>query len=326
MVTLKSTSLSNSVSDIHEDMNKALHDNLYQTRIKLVANLVNDIEALHHGCFQGGLNQIDQNILHRCKQALGATLNDLGLFNVFLYSDVETAITQTISELEDEDKKAWALAAQDAAKHGINPPPQPPSTPKRFVALKRHPRVRLGFKPRAKNDFDELLEDLNTSNNSALRTISEINELISKSEPSTGNEVRRKHTHSNDGFLISINCADLNSTSEVLDRITSFIDTVESLSLDELMIAQQFSSWMKMEQLNPFDLEVTDVKKNLVQSIAISVFNLEEFTASFYVSTLLKNIEILIANSLAKDGSLTLKHHAKSLNSSFLSINLKFAE
>lgn len=323
MAILKSTSLPDSAIVTNEDMNKALQKKLYEERVNLAANLVIDIEALCHDCFSNGLNQIDHYIIHRCKQLLGETLNSLGLFNVSLYTDVETAISDAIKKTENQEREARALIVAEALRHGINAPPEPSQPANRFVHLNKYPRVKLIFNPRGKTSFDEPDADLQANNDMVAKTVDEINQVVKGTDPSSGNYVRRKYTKCEDGYLIKISFSDLKKPNEVVERISSFIKTLESLSLDELMISQQFSNWFQVEQANPFDLEVSGYA-NYEQSIAISVFNLGEFTASFYVSTILTNLNILLTNKLKDSDKLSLLIQKESINNSFLCINLEY--
>ncbi len=322
MAILKPTSTSDNTVVTNSDMHRGLQEKFYKESLALAADLVIDIEAIYHDCFRGGLNQIDHNIIHRCKHLLGETLNELGLFNVNLHADINQAINQAATSQEIEAKRLRDLAIAEA-KRTNSPLPPEPRVANRFICLESHPRVKLDFKPRGKNSVDESDESLNSSNEHVSKTVAEINEIIGQLDPSSGNAVRRKYTQPEDGYLITISFGDLTSVDQVLNRLSSFINTIESLSLDELMISQQFSNWFNVKQVNPFDLESADIDE-LTQSIVISVFNLEEFTASFYVSAMLNNTKIQISNAVSGSEKLSIKENKASINSSFLCINLQF--
>lgn len=322
MAILKSTLSSDNTVITNGDMNRDLQDKFHKDHITLAAQLVVDIEAIYHDCFRGGLNQIDHNIIHRCKQSLGETLNSLNLFNVYLMADINMAIAQATQKQDVEAKKLRDLALGEAERENLPPPPMPNAS-NRFISLDSHPRVKLAFNPRGKNSVNESPESLQASNDQVSKIVDEINQLIKSFELSSGDLVRRKYTNSEDGYLISLSFSDLTNVEQVLNRLAAFIKTAESLSLDELMISQQFSTWFTVKPANPYDLELT-AASSLIQTVAVSVFNLEEFTASFYVSAILNNLKIQISNLHNGSEKLSLLKSTKSINNSYLCINLQF--
>lgn len=296
MATLKYTSSSDS-----EAISKDHALQLYKNNLLNAASYLIDLEAMYHECLKGGVSLIDHNIIHRCKISIGKVFNDLGLFNTYVYADIDAEV-----------EKAKNMAAPNA----------------KFLKFTNRPRVKIGFNPRAKSYFDESEDNVNESNNRALSSVDEINKLIAETPILTANAVRRKYTVAQDGYLIHLMFADLSDSEAVLERIGHFIGTVEALSLDELMISQQFSEWFTVEQSNPFSLElIANSSENAElydQSIAITVFNLNDYTASFYLSTILKNIKQRITNYVLVSDSLSMKYHKHSINNSYECVNLHF--
>ena len=338
MAILKSTSSLESSREQNESMNSGLIQNINDQAIKAVTDLVIDLEAMHHQCFKQGLNRIDHNIIHRCKLLLGQKFKALNLFNVSLIPDTDSIIQKHISEQRKADEDAYALAVKQANELKISPPQQKPFN-LQFIAFDDLPRLKLDFKPRAKSSFDESDESLDKSNLYVETVIKSINQDIVSRPSSSCTEVRRKYTTLEDGYLITLNFNDISTAGAALDRLNIFINTIESLSMDELMISQQFSTIFKVEQTNPFLLEQevklkdsqetsasteTNSKPSLDQYIKISVFNLAEFTPSFYVSTILKNISKLMNMSMNNSERLSLIQKKHSINSSFVCVNLNF--
>lgn len=272
-----------------------------------ICDLILDLESLYHNDFKNGLNQIDLQIVQRCKYKVSECFEKLDLYNLFLRSDVD----QYIKSKKIERDKSYELDDEtDSVKF--------------FHYIDDYPRFLLDFKPRDIENVSDSLEKVNQDNARVKQVVSEINSILAKQETPSIFKVRQKYTSKDDGLLIHLKFPSDLPIHSALSQIDDFTDTVKHLSLDELMISQQFTESFKITQDNPYSLQV-DRGHKMPQSIRISVHNLKDYAPCYYLTVVLENIKEAINKVCDLNASETEIHLSESyetINDCFVSMEL----
>lgn len=272
-----------------------------------LCDLILDLESLYHNDFRNGLNQVDLQIVQRCKYKISECFDNLDLYNLFLRSDVEQYIRSKKIERND-----WYETDDESGKVKI------------FHYIDDYPRFLLDFKPRDIENTKDSLEKVNQDNARVQQVVSEINSILAKQQTPSIFKVRQKYTSKDDGFLIHLKFPSDLTIQAALSQIDDFTDTVKHLSLDELMISQQFTESFRISQDNPYSLQV-DSDHKIPQSIRISVQNLKDYAPCYYLTVVLENIKEAINNLKDANDSKTEINLSKSyetINDCFVSMEL----
>lgn len=271
----------------------------YAEKLTSAAIHILDLEALYHNNMLQGFDMLDQLILKNCKRKMSIALHELNLFNLYIKND------------------EFKLFSTE------NDP---------VLRLKKLPRVLLSYNPRSTKFTGEPLTDIEADNNRVNDAVQYINNILVNSKCHEIVDVRSRYTSDNDGFLIEINFSS-NLTEQIfIDKIETFIEEAQSLSLDELMISQQFSDWYTLQHKNPYWLHQNNTDQS--QTILISIFNIHCFSPSYFLSTLLDNLknkvllrlenQILNLTDTNHSQQLLIKDQYSSINDSFVIFNISF--
>jgi hypothetical protein len=270
----------------------------YSEALNIAAMHLLDLEVLYHYDFIHGFDTLDQMIVRNCKRKMSIALHTLNLFNLFLkHADFKLV-----------------RAGNNLVLH-----------------LQELPRILLSFNPRSAKFTGESTEEIEKDNNRVGDAVEYINNIISNTECHDIVDVRSRYTTDEDGFLIAIKLGQNLTEAEFIRKIETFIEEAQSLSLDELMISQQFSDWYTLQHKNPFWLH--QKKEATSQSILISIFNVHCFSPSYFLATLLDNIKIKVLSKLKGQPSnsdieesshkLQIQDQYSSINNSFVILNFE---
>lgn len=308
MDTLKSSN--KRISDQEKEKQAALEKLAAQQRansIQEICDLILDLESLYHNNFKNSQNQIDLQIIQRCKYKVSECFDNLNLYNLFLKSDVD----QYIRSKEIQRDSSYEVEKES-------------DKVKIFNYIDEYPRIALDFKPRDIENIKDSVEQVNKDNARVEKVISEINAILAKRETPSIFKVRQKYTSNDDGFLIYLKFPSELMIDSALSRIDDFTDTVKHLSLDELMISQQFTENFRVTQENPYTLQVNNDHKP-PQSIRISVHNLKDYAPCYYLTVVLENIKEdinRIRDSNSSKTEINLSKSYETINDCFVSIEL----
>lgn len=270
----------------------------YSDGLNTAAMHLLDLEALYHNNFINGFNTLDQSIVKNCKRDISIALHNLNLYNLYV------------------NHADFLLVGNDNNS---------------VLMLKELPRVMLHFNPRSAQFTGESAQDIEKDNNRVSDAVKYINNIIGQSECHNIIDVRSRYTNSEDGFLIEIKFSKHLNELEFINKMESFIEETQSLSLDELMISQQFSEWYSLEHKNPFWLHQQNETKN--QTIMLSIFNIHCFSPAYFLSVLLDNIKIKVLSNIKKkldvsengiqNQKMQIKEKYTSINDSFVNLNFE---
>lgn len=264
----------------------------YSDALNTAALHLLDLEALYHNNFINGFNTLDQNIVKNCKRDISIALHNLNLYNLY----VNHADFQLVS-------------------NDNNP----------VRTLKELPRVMLHFNPRSAKFTDEPAQEIEKDNIRVGDAVNYINAITSLADCHNIIDVYSRYTNSEDGFLIEIKLSKHLNELEFINKMESFIEETQSLSLDELMISQQFSEWYSLEQKNPFWLHQQNETKS--QTIMLSIFNIHCFTPAYFLAVLLDNIKIKVLSKIKNNIDVPdngLQKQKMRINEKYSSINDSF--
>ena len=236
---------------------------------KSIASTILDIESLFNHNFHHGLLYLDEIILRQCKRKLIAAFHANGYFNLSIECDM--------MQLKN-----------NSALSGI----------------REVPRVYVKFKPQELKSKDflvdgtepihetkeqkDLLEiqaaSINKDNEAIKKTVTSLNNLIINSKRHDIINVRMNNLTDQDGYVVYLNLNNINNIGDLINKILSFKNDISSLNMDELIIAQQFTSEFYVEQKNPYWLNTT-----LHESQDISEKNIESFLSKSVLAISLYN-------------------------------------
>lgn len=250
-----------------------------ENNLRDIANLICDIEAIFHECFKNALNEFDQNIIKRCKTKISILFRDIGAYNLYMgYDEVQ------------QNNQGF------------------------ITPLTTLPKVKLYFHGRSVSDSGEDADSISKENEyieSCIKKINEYKQLINNDIIN----VRKKYATHEDGVLIKIKTRNL-TKSQIIERIDFFIEEVRNLSLDELMISQQFTDWFSLENTNPYSLVKN---QNHEEGIFISLFYMDSFVPCYYLSIILMSIKKQLSSLNSLDN---FKLAYPSINESFVSLSI----
>lgn len=263
----------------------------FENSILIIVDLILDLEAIYLENFKNGLLELDWDVIRRCKTKLSLHLEELGLYNLFL----------------DEGDLHFISDEND------------------FSTIKEIPRIKLNFKPRAQNFAYEDPQIIKNENDAVLKKIELICKNLKSRDLSNIQDVRKKYVTDMDGFTFTLRFTENAHVDEVLEKINSFKEEVENLTLEELMVAQQFTDFFKVDYTNPFWIEKEKITKN--QTIMISLRNIETSAPFHFFSTIILNINNTIKKRIdsgrdKKNKSIKIFLSYNSINQSHIAYNL----
>ena len=263
----------------------------FENSILIIVDLILDLEAIYLENFKNGLLELDWDVIRRCKTKLSLHLEELGLYNLFL----------------DEGDLHFISDEND------------------FSTIKEIPRIKLNFKPRAQNFAYEDPQIIKNENDAVLKKIELICKYLKSRDLSNIQDVRKKYVTDMDGFTFTLRFTENAHVDEVLEKINSFKEEVENLTLEELMVAQQFTDFFKVDYTNPFWIEKEKITKN--QTIMISLRNIETSAPFHFFSTIILNINNTIKKRIdsgrdKKNKSIKIFLSYNSINQSHIAYNL----
>lgn len=266
-----------------------------ETTIEAIVATILDLEAIYRENFFSELDdELNIFALKKCKTNLSTLLSSLNLFNLNLSSN-------KLNFSKDNDE---------------------------FLTINDIPRIQLSFKKRDKELPIENQGEIDLENEHVHNTISLINKLLQEKQPTNILDVRQKYVSNNDGFLFTLNFHKTVSVIGLIKTLRDFQTEISNLTLDELMISQQFTDLFKMQYINPFWLE--NNHRNLVcdQSILISVRNIESSTPFYYFKQVVEHLISILQLTINK-AETTINSDSKpcffsynSLNQSYVYCNL----
>lgn len=264
-----------------------------ETMITAIVASILDIEAIYQQNFKNSLDsEMDLFALKKCKTELSILLKNLNLYNLYL----------------SPDKLVYKQ---------IN----------NFTNINELPRLRLQFNQRDKEFPFENQSVIDAENKQVEETLDVINSLLKDMPVSNISDVRKKYVTSEDGFLFTINISDSPTNKKIVSVLSDFKTEVSNLTLDELMISQQFTDSFKVEYINPYWLETNKNNLDAKQNILISIKRIE-CSAPFYyfqkiIDHLIHIIEVEVNNSITLNQEYTnLVLSYNSLNQSYVYCNL----
>lgn len=232
-----------------------------ETTIDAVVSTILDLEAIYRENFFSELDdELDIFALKKCKTELSTLLGSLNLFNLKLISN-----NLNFSKGERE-----------------------------FLTINEIPRVKLSFKKRDKELPLESQDEIELENEYVNDTINLINKLLQEKNPVNIIDVRQKYVSNTDGFLFTLNFQQQISLTVLIKILRDFQTEISNLTLDELMISQQFTDLFKMQYINPFWLENNHSNLDCEQSILISVRNIESSTPFYYFNKVVEHLISII--------------------------------
>lgn len=236
---------------------------------KSIASTILDIESLFNHNFHHGLLYLDEIILQKCKRKLIAAFHANGYFNLSIECDM--------MQLKDNNALSGII---EVPRIYINFTPQ---------ELKSKDYLVDGTEPihetkEQKDLLDIQAESMNKDNDAIKKTVTSLNTLITNSKRHDIISVRMNNLTDQDGYLVYLNLSNVRNLGELIHKILSFKNDVSSLNMDELIIAQQFTSEFYVEQKNPYWLntilhESQDISEKNNESfftksvLAISLYN-----------------------------------------------------
>lgn len=260
-----------------------------ENQIREAAYLILDIQALFHEVFINTLNHYDLSILRRCKSKLSIILKELNIYNLYL----------------EHDK------IQYSENNAIRP-------------VDKYPLVFLSFHPRSEGFVGEDAELIRQDNERVAEFIQCINAILQEQPAHTIDAVRERYSKTEDGYCITLHVADTETPLDLYLKIDELLEDVRNLSLDELMVSQQFSGVYTVEQKSPFWLKA---QKDLGAGIRINIHNIDSFAPFYYLSVLLESlkrkIELQLAEASEQEKVLDLHFGYDSLNKSFVHLKIK---
>lgn len=267
-----------------------------ETTIDAIASCILDIESIYHENFRNSLdNEIDLVSLKKCKTELSILLKKINVFNVFL--------------------KAKEL------NYAVNS--------EGFRTIQELPRIKINFKKRGVEFPFESQDKIDKENTFVEKSIVLINEILTKSAPVDIIDVRKKYISNEDGYLFTLELNKTINNLEVIEILESLNQEVSNLTLDELMISQQFTSLFKIEYINPFWLESQNKDLKLNQTILLSVRNIDCSSPFYYFKKVIEHLiakikkDIKQAQEIKKDNVKCFFSY-NSINQSYIYCNLEF--
>lgn len=263
-----------------------------ENTIAAIVEIILDLESLYLENFRNGLSELDWDVIKRCKTALSVQLRDLSFFNLY----IDLGILQFI---EDDKSK--------------------------FSTIKEIPRIKLSFNPRTIEHAQESVEQVEKDNNYSEITIENINQQLISIEITPIDDVRKKYVNSMDGFTFTLKFAENLKAEDFFEKFDAFNEEVKNLTLEELMIAQQFTDLFKVDYTNPFWYEKSKSIKD--QNIIITLRNIETLSPFYYFNTILLNLRNTISQNLKvndseKNKSIKIFLSYNSINQSHIACSL----
>lgn len=263
-----------------------------ENTIAAIVEIILDLESLYLENFKNGLSELDWDVIKRCKTALSVQLRDLSFFNLY----IDLGILQFI---EDDKSK--------------------------FSTIKEIPRIKLSFNPRTIEHAQESIEQVEKDNNYSEITIEKINQQLISIEITPIDDVRKKYVNSMDGFTFTLKFAENIKAEDFFEKFDAFNEEVKNLTLEELMIAQQFTDLFKVDYTNPFWYEKSKSIKD--QNIIITLRNIETLSPFYYFNTILLNLRNTISQNLKvndseKNKSIKIFLSYNSINQSHIACSL----
>lgn len=218
-----------------------------------IVDSILDIESILHENYKFGLNENHQKILKKCKNIIHKNASYCNLFNIEF----------------------------SQGEGGFN-------ADRVLVEL---PRVLLNFKER---EFDYSIGDLdfiNIENTRVSSVVNRINILLKKAKLKDISSVLKKYSSDKDGFMFEIPVTKNLTLDELKARLDIVKSEVENLSLNKIMVTQQFSNAFKLSFSKPYH-----ELKSSADGILISILNMN-FESVLYF---LKNIFELINFKIRK--------------------------
>lgn len=261
-----------------------------ENNLNEAALLIMDLQAFFHEVFVRGLHQYDLSILRRCKAKLSTILKELDLYNLYLKP-------ATIEHSE---------------KGHIKP-------------LKDLPNVYLLFHMRDQDDIKESVDQIKADNSRVGELVGRINQIINEKPKPTIDQVKERYASDEDGFLIRLPLRLNENIESIYRKLDLLREDVQHLSLDELMISQQFSEVYGIEYKHPFWLKNTG--QNEPFGIYINIFAVDSVTPFYYLSVLLetlkRKIELAVDELADGEKELLMKFGYESLNRSYVFLNIE---
>lgn len=276
------------ISLSNNDHARRVQDQKIENSIKEAARLILDLEYISKRNYSRSLDAYDLKIIKRCKSRLSVIFEDLNLYNLILvHEPIKTFDNGKISDIE------------------------------------KLPDTNLQFKPRDRQSHNENQSDIDKDNLRVLDCVNRLNALIEAGRGGYSYEaVRRHYATEKEGVIITLSIPDNSSINQVVDTLESLNEDVQNLSIEELMICQQFSDLYTVEYTNPFWLnDQASIDSNRIK---ISAFNIDQFTPMYFltviVQVLIERIKFISANS--PHSVIEINEKSKSINESCVFINI----
>lgn len=236
---------------------------------KSIASTILDIESLFNHNFHHGLLYLDEIILRKCKRKLIAAFHANGYFNLSIECDMmQLKSNSALSGIIEVPRVYVKFTPQE---------------------LKSKDFLVDGTEPiHETKEQKDLLEiqaaSINKDNEAIKKTVTSLNNLIGNSKRHDIINVRMNNLTDQDGYVVYLNLNNINNIGDLINKILSFKNDISSLNMDELIIAQQFTSEFYVEQKNPYWLNTT-----LHESQDISEKNIESFFSKSILAISLYN-------------------------------------
>lgn len=229
---------------------------------KSIASTILDIESLFNHNFHHGLLYLDEIILRKCKRKLIAAFHANGYFNLSIECDMmQLKSNSALFGIIDVPRVYVKFTPQELKS-------------KDFLVEGTEP---IHETKEQKDILDIQAESINKDNEVIKKTVTSLNSLISNSKRHDILNVRMNNLTDQDGYVVYLNLNNINNIGDLIHKILSFKNDISSLNMDELIIAQQFTSEFYVEQKNPYWLNTT-----LHESQNISEKNIEYFFLNLF--------------------------------------------
>lgn len=255
--------------------------------IKEIIDSILDLEAIYHENYINGLSIRDEKLLSKCKQNIIENMNLCNMYNVVIVQDdVEYGRVDGIYQM---------------------------------LSL---PRIKLKFNPRVKDSFLDKNTNYDEENKYVENLVRIINSILTSSSTALINDVYRKYLNERDGFLIKLCFKETPSISSIIEKLRTIRVELKNLSIDEIMITQQFTKDFSIELSKPFNTNTTDLQSGF---IAISIINLKFSKCLNFMPCVIELIESRIKkqfySEIGDSKSIYCKFQFRSINETFISVN-----
>jgi hypothetical protein len=236
---------------------------------KSITSTILDIESLFNHNFHHGLLYLDEIILQKCKRKLIAAFHANGYYNLSIECDmIQLKNNNALTGISDVPRVYIQFTPQELKS-------------KDFLVEGAEP---IQETVEQKKIIDKQSESIFKENEAIRDVVNSLNSAISSSKRHDIINVRMNNLTDQDGYVVYINLNNTSNLGDVLNKILSFKNDVSSLNMDELIIAQQFTSEFYVEQKNPYWLNtmlqgsqgISNKKNEFLFSnsiLAISLYN-----------------------------------------------------